>query len=103
MAASRSRPLVTLVLLAAGVAAAQGSASVRLRVGQTRKVDVGRAVGLVCDDVDLVDAKLVTAKDGTRNVLVLTGKREGETDCRAGQATLGQVVLVHVEVEPSGG
>ena len=51
----------------------------------------------------LVDAKLVTSKDKTHNTLVLKGKAEGKTYCRAGQAAVGETILVHIVVEEADG
>jgi hypothetical protein len=70
-----------------------------VQVGKTVRIDVFQAAGLNCDDLDLVDAKLVTSKDKKKNTLVITGKAPGSTYCRAGQAALGYTVLVHIIVE----
>ena len=51
----------------------------------------------------IVDAKLVTSKDKTHNTLVLKGKAEGKTYCRAGQAAVGETILVHIVVEEADG
>jgi hypothetical protein len=75
---------------------------VHLHVGEVKRVDVYRAVGLNCDDLEIIEAKLVTSKDKTHNTLVIKGKAEGSTYCRAGQAVLGQNFLIKIVVEEPG-
>jgi hypothetical protein len=100
-AASMRRVALAVGLLAAFSTWGQvlGSPEVHLKVGQEVRLDVKRAVGLNCDDLGIVDAKLVTSKDKTHNSLVLKGKAEGKTYCRAGQAAVGGTFLVHIVVE----
>lgn len=93
---SRAVPLLCLLLLAAP-ARAQPANEVELQVGKTAKVDVGLSQGLNCDDLSVVDAKLVSSKDKKTLVLLLKGKAAGETYCRAGTG-LGPTVLVHITV-----
>lgn len=93
---SRAFPLLCLLLLA-GPAGAQPANQVELQVGKTAKVDVGLSSGLNCDDLSVVDAKLVSSKDKKTLVLLLKGKAPGETYCRAGTG-LGPSVLVHITV-----
>jgi hypothetical protein len=93
---SRAAPLLCLLLLA-GPVRAQPARQVEIRVGKTAKLDVGLAQGLNCDDLAVVDAKLVSSKDSKNLVLVMKGKTVGETYCRAGTG-LGPTVLVHVTV-----
>jgi len=93
---SRTAPLLCLLLLA-GPARAQPAMNVPVLVGKTATVNVGLARGLNCDDLTVVDAKLVPTKDKKEVVLVLKGKAAGETYCRAGTG-LGPTVLVHVIV-----
>ena len=92
----RGLPLLCLVLVAAP-ARAQPALQTQVEVGKTAKVDVGIAQGLNCDDLDVVDAKLVPSKDKKHVLLVLKGKAAGDTYCRAGTG-LGQTVLVHITV-----
>jgi hypothetical protein len=99
------RPLALTLLLLAGVpsgAQPLGEREVHLKIGQVVRLDVKRAAGLNCDDLGIVDAKLETSKDKTHNTLVLKGKAEGQTYCRAGQAVLGETVLVRIVVEEPG-
>ena len=88
--------LTVLVLLAAP-AWAQHAVRVEIEVGHSTKVNVGQAAGLNCDDLSVVEAKLVTSKDKTQNSLVLKGKSAGSTYCRAGTG-LGPTVLIQVVV-----
>ena len=92
----RGLPLLCLALLAAP-ARAQPALQAQVEVGKTAKVDVGIAQGLNCDDLDVVEAKLVPSKDKKHVLLVLKGKAAGDTYCRAGTG-LGQTVLVHITV-----
>ena len=92
----RAAPLLSLLLLA-GPVRAQPAAQLQLEVGKTAKVDVGLAQGLNCDDLSVVDAKLLSSKDKKQVVLVLKGKTPGDTYCRAGTG-LGPTVLIHVTV-----
>lgn len=93
---SRTAPLLCLLLLASPVRA-QPAMQVEVQVGKTAKLDVGLAQGLNCDDLSVVDAKLVSSKEKKNLFLVLKGKAAGETYCRAGTG-LGPTVLVHVTV-----
>src|SRR5512144_3154972 len=93
---SRTAPLLCL-LLVTGPARAQPAMEVEVQVGKTAKLDVGLAQGLNCDDLSVVDAKLVSSKEKKNLFLVLKGKAAGETYCRAGTG-LGPTVLVHVTV-----
>ena len=92
----RGLPLLCLAWLAAP-ARAQPILQAQVEVGKTAKVDVGIAQGLNCDDLGVVEAKLVPSKDNKHVLLVLKGKAAGDTYCRAGTG-LGQTVLVHITV-----
>jgi hypothetical protein len=85
------------MFLLATPARAQPALQVEVQVGKTAKLDVGLAQGLNCDDLSVVEAKLVSSKDKKHLVLVLKGKAAGETYCRAGTG-LGATVLVRVTV-----
>jgi hypothetical protein len=91
------RGVLLLSLLLAATARAQPALQVKVEVGKTAKLDVGIAQGLNCDDLAVVDAKLVPSKDKKHVFLVLQGKAAGDTYCRAGTG-LGQTVLVHITV-----
>ena len=54
-----------------------------IKVGQTIEREVGYAIGVRCDDPEVVAAEMRSRTSAT-NVLVLTGKRAGRTTCRAG-------------------
>ena len=96
----------TLVLsLAAPAALAtdadEGILSANLRVGETSAVEVGPAIGSVCDDPAVVKAEM-TAGTATNNKLVLTGLKVGTTLCRAGSDQLGYKRFVRVTVSAAG-
>lgn len=91
-------PFLFLLCLAV-TAWAQGPTDrdVRIVVGNTAQVNVGDAAGLNCDDLTIVQPKLVTSKDKTHNTLVLKALAAGSTYCRAGTG-MGKTVLVHIVV-----
>ena len=70
---------------------------VKLHVGQQKVLNVGLAIGLVCNDGTVVQADL-RPKSDTENELVLVGLKPGKTSCRAGTANISRSVLVNVSV-----
>jgi hypothetical protein len=100
----RALLLVSLLLPAAVLADSapvESGTSVQLKVGQTKELNVGLAIGLACDNGSIARAELRAVSD-TENHLVLTGLKPGQTDCRAGTATVSRSVLVHITVVPKG-
>ena len=95
------RSLLLLTLVAATAWAQdtpiESGTSVQLKVGQKKTLDVGMAIGLVCDDATIVRAELV-ADSPTANHLVLTGLKPGTTSCRAGTANMSRSKLVNITV-----
>jgi hypothetical protein len=83
------------LLLASGVARADGSISVQ--VGKTTTVDVGLAKGLNCDDLSVAQVEIRT-RNAENNELVITGLKPGTTFCRAGSPTAGASALVQIRV-----
>jgi len=92
-----------LLLLAPALAQAQGTpvvpsgVKVHLVVGQQKVLNVGLAMGLMCDDGTVVQAELTPVSD-SQNDVVLTGLKPGKTDCRAGTANVSRSRLIHVTV-----
>jgi hypothetical protein len=72
---------VAVGLVVAGSAFADGT-RVDVEVGKTVQVDVGYARGLLCDDLTILRADLVTRND--HNYFVVTGVKPGQTACRVG-------------------
>ncbi len=70
---------------------------VHLTVGQQKVLNVGLAIGLLCDDGTVVQAELRPVSD-TENDLVLIGLKPGKTNCRAGTANVSRSKLVHISV-----
>lgn len=70
---------------------------VKLQVGQQKVLNVGLAMGLVCNDGTVVQAELRSASE-TENELVLVGLKPGKTACRAGTANMARSVLVYISV-----
>ena len=104
--ASRLLLLVVALVLSSTAALAQGEVvasgtSVQLKVGQKRVLNVGLAMGLMCDDGSIVRAELQAVSD-KENHLVLTGLKPGQTSCRAGTATMSRSVLVNITVVAKG-
>ena len=87
-----------LVLLVAGVAFAQ-IPRVEVGVDESVTLDVGNAIGWLCDDPLLVSAQMTT--QGGHNVWIVTGNTEGSTTCRIGTELGRDSYLVFVEVESS--
>ena len=51
-------------------------------VGETVQREAGQAIGYRCDDPTIVKFELVTVAD--RNIALVTGLKEGTTQCRVG-------------------
>jgi hypothetical protein len=96
-----------LAVLALGVLVASGALAqtepidsglhVKLKVGQKKKLNVGMAKGLMCDDGTVVQAELRPISE-SENELVLVGLKLGKTACRAGTANVAWSKLVYVRV-----
>jgi hypothetical protein len=80
-----SRLALVLVLLAPPALADVGDGinHEMVRIGQTIEREVGYAIGVRCDDPEVITAEMKSRTSET-NVLLLTGKRAGKTTCRAG-------------------
>ena len=96
------RPLLLVALALAAPAPGQqapvaSGTKVKLQVGQQKVLNVGLAMGLVCNDGTVVQADLRPISD-TENELVLVGLKPGKTACRAGTANMSRSVLVYVSV-----
>jgi hypothetical protein len=96
-------PQLALVALALAVpcraqtAPVPSGTKVKLQVGQEKVLNVGLAMGLVCNDGTVVQAELRTVSE-TENQLVLVGLKPGKTACRAGTANMSRSVLVYISV-----
>ena len=66
-------------------------------MGRTKRVDVGLARGLNCDDLSVAKVEIVT-QSAENNQVVVTGLQPGQTWCRAGLSQTGQTVLVKIVV-----
>jgi hypothetical protein len=86
------------LLLALFIPAAAMADSVTLEVGATRKVNVGMARGLFCDDNTIVAGSIATDESGQANIVTLTGLSPGSTLCRAGDVALGATRVISVTV-----
>lgn len=75
--------LLGLVLTATPVHAEEGRTRVELTVGQSHEIEVGFAMGHLCDDESIVTSEMKNKSQDT-NVLALTAKKPGTTLCRAG-------------------
>ena len=72
-----------------------------IMVGETIERDVGIAIGVVCDSPEIVEATM-TSRNSSTNVLVLTGRQEGKTLCRAGTNPMAMSYLFEITVRPKG-
>jgi hypothetical protein len=88
--------LLTVPSLGQQAPVASGT-KVKLHVGQQKVLNVGLAMGLLCDDGTVVQADLRPTSD-TENELVLVGLKPGKTACRAGTANMSRSVLVYISV-----
>ena len=93
---------LSVLLVGTGPALAQqtpvaSGVKVHLQVGQQKVLNVGLAMGLVCDDGTVVQAELRPASH-SENELVLVGLKPGKTACRAGTANMSRSKLVQVTV-----
>ncbi len=70
------------LLLVGGSARADEGPKVSVEVGKTTERDVGIATGWFCDDASLVSADMITR--GNKNIWLVTGVKEGTTQCRVG-------------------
>jgi hypothetical protein len=96
----RQLALLVFVLAAPGLAQqapVSSGTKVKLQVGQQKVLNVGLAMGLVCNDGSVVQAELRAVSD-TENELVLVGLKPGKTACRAGSANMSRSVLVYISV-----
>ncbi|HEX5061261.1 MAG TPA: hypothetical protein VFV99_17965 [Kofleriaceae bacterium] len=91
-----------VVVLAVLLASAEAFATVGridVAVDDTTRVPVGDAIGWFCDDPSLIAASIVT--QGTYNEWVVTGAKEGVTQCRIGNVASGRAtVFIEVHVLP---
>ena len=76
------------------------TASATLERGETIALDVGYAIGVICDNPELVDARMTTDRARDTNVLVVTGKQVGRTTCRAGLDPALTSYVFAIEVTP---
>jgi hypothetical protein len=89
---------VVALLVIAGAAWADDGPSITIEVGKTTERDVGIARGWFCDDASLVSADLITRAN--RNIWVVTGVKEGTTQCRVGTDTARVAYVFDVRVVP---
>lgn len=75
--------LAASVATSVGVASAQDALPLVVEVGKTVEVEVGFAMGHVCDDNSILRAEMRNKNPAT-NVFVVTGVKVGTTLCRAG-------------------
>ena len=101
LGASRLGLPAALLLGAVAVLAQQAPVAsgvkVHLHVGQQKVLNVGLAMGLMCDDGTVVQAEL-RPNSNSENELVLVGLKPGKTSCRAGTANMSRSKLVHISV-----
>jgi hypothetical protein len=90
--------MALIVGLVAEVASAEGIA-LKVEVGKTVEIEVGYARGWMCDDPSLVRAEVVTR--GDRNFWIVSGAKQGATQCRVGTDVYGVSLVFDVSVVPS--
>jgi hypothetical protein len=90
--------VVVLAVLLASANAFAISGRLDVAVDDTSDVPVGNAVGWFCDDPSLIAAALVS--HGNYNVWVVTGVKEGVTQCRIGTELGRATIFIEVHVTP---
>lgn len=93
----RHAVFVAAVAVSVSARADDGPERVSVEVGKPTEREVGYAIGVHCDDPEIVDAQM-RAKSEATNVLVLTGRRVGQTLCRAGTDPTGPSIVFEVRV-----
>ena len=77
------RPWIVATLVASQVAHAEGPARLEVAVGDSIQHEVGMAIGYRCDDPSLLEV-VMRQKSQYVNVVTITGKQPGTTQCRFG-------------------
>ena len=92
------RALLGLVMLS-GTAAADGT-RIEVPIGETVELDVGYAIGSLCDDTSVVTPEM-REREGKTNVFALTGVKLGTTLCRVGTDVTRSSYLFEIHVVPA--
>jgi len=88
-----------VVLVATATAnASETIGRVDVAVDDTEMVPVGNAIGWFCDDPTLIAATMVSR--GSYNEWVITGVKEGVTQCRIGTELGRASIFIEVHVLP---
>jgi hypothetical protein len=93
------KQVVAALLLVAGSAVADGT-RIEVPVGDTIEVNVGYAIGALCDDTSIITVDMRT-HEGRTNVFAITGIKEGSTLCRVGTDVTRPGYLFEVHVVPA--
>lgn len=94
----RSLHVAALLAAVSGRAIAdEGARKLVVAVDETVELEVGYAIGFVCDDTTIVRGEM-KSRSSTQNVFVATGLKTGTTQCRIGTdpnrpSTLYQVIV----------
>jgi len=91
---------IAIVCLLGGLARADDPIRIEVAVGDTVERDVGFAMGLMCDDLSVIRAELVTSTSDSNSFRV-TGLVEGTTTCRVGTAPTRPAYVFSVHVMAS--
>ena len=92
--------IALILCIIATRASADGAERVDVAVGETIERDVGFAIGLLCDDVTILHARL-RANTPESNTFIVTGVAEGATMCRAGTAPNRPTYVFEIHVAAS--
>jgi hypothetical protein len=88
-----------LLVLASGLAHADGEIPLSIELGKRVEVNVGYARGYFCDDPSLIQAEVVNR--GDYNVWVVTGAKLGQTLCRVGTDPYAPARVFDLRVVPA--
>jgi len=73
---------------------------IEVPVGETVELDVGYAIGSLCDDTSVVTPEM-RERVGKTNVFALTGVKLGTTLCRVGTDVTRSSYLFEIHVVPA--
>lgn len=91
--------LLASILIVGGTARADGT-KIEVPIGDTVELDVGYAIGSLCDDTSIVTPDM-RAREGKSNVFALTGLKLGTTLCRVGTDVTRSSYLFEIHVVPA--
>ena len=93
----RIAAMLCIVATSARAAQADDGTRIDVAVGETVELEVGFAIGLLCDDVTILHAEL-RASTPASNLFRVTGVKPGTTMCRVGTAPFRPTYVFEIHV-----